>query len=117
MTALELLADVTRRGIELVAHGDRLWCRPRSALTPELVDRLKAHKAELLAILGHGGGLGEGSRPAEAIEPGEPWWQAHEDYQRERVERARKVVDDARRLRAASGLPPWGDCQEAHYET
>jgi len=120
MTVTELLADVTRRGIELVADGDRLRYRPRSAVTADLAERLKTHKAELLAILGHGGdpgvapvgqaevasvdSLGADGRPGDVV----PWWQAHEDYQRERVEKARKVADDAQRLRATSGLPPWG---------
>jgi hypothetical protein len=35
----------------LEAHGERLRYYPRSALTPDLLDRLKAHKAELLAML------------------------------------------------------------------
>jgi len=107
MTALELLADVTRRGIELVAHGDRLWCHPRSAVTPDLLAGLRTHKPALLALLRDVGGPGGGGGPAETAGPVEPWWQAHEDYQRERVERGRRVADDARRLREASGLPPW----------
>lgn len=74
----------------------------------------RTHKVELLAILGHGGGPGVAPIPEVEIEINtpipevEPWWQAHEDYQRERFQRARKVADDARRLRAANGLPPWG---------
>ena len=51
MIATELLADLTRLGIRLEAHGDRLRFWPRSAVTPELADRMKAHKAELLAVL------------------------------------------------------------------
>ena len=30
-----LLIELTRRGIELLAHGDRLRFRPRSAMTPD----------------------------------------------------------------------------------
>ena len=38
--AAELLVEVSRLGIELVAHGDRLRYRPRRALTPDLAERL-----------------------------------------------------------------------------
>ena len=51
MSAAELLLDLGRLGIRLEAHGERLRYCPRSALTPDLLDRLKAHKAELLALL------------------------------------------------------------------
>jgi hypothetical protein len=51
MNAAELLLDLGRLGIRLEAHGDRLRYSPRSALTPDLADRLKAHKAELLVML------------------------------------------------------------------
>jgi hypothetical protein len=46
-----LLVELARRGIELRAAGDRLRYRPRSAMTPDLADRLTAHRADLLAIL------------------------------------------------------------------
>jgi hypothetical protein len=46
-----LLADLAARDIELQAHGDRLRFRPRSAVTPDLAERLTRHKAQLLAIL------------------------------------------------------------------
>ena len=49
--ATALLAELTHRGIELQVRGDRLRYRPRSALTQELAERVRAHKAELLAIL------------------------------------------------------------------
>jgi hypothetical protein len=45
-----LLADLSARGIALRADGDRLRFRPRSA-APELVERLRTHKAELLGLL------------------------------------------------------------------
>ena len=44
----DLLAELWRRGIQVEAHGDRLRYRPRSAVTPELAQRLKSRKAELL---------------------------------------------------------------------
>ena len=51
MSAAHLMNDLDRLGIHLEAHGDRLRYSPRSAVTPELADRMKAHKLELLAIL------------------------------------------------------------------
>ena len=51
MTAHDLLAELDRRGIAIEAHGDRLRYSPRSAVTPDLAHRMKAHKAALLAIL------------------------------------------------------------------
>jgi hypothetical protein len=51
MNVGELLAAVALRGITLEARGDRLRFRPRSAVTPEMLEQLKAHKPDLLAIL------------------------------------------------------------------
>jgi len=51
VSAAELLLDLARRGIRLEAHGERLRYFPRSAVTPDLLDRLKAHKGELLASI------------------------------------------------------------------
>ena len=51
MSAAELMTDLARLGIRFEAHGDRLRYSPRSAVTPDLADRMKAHKGELLAIL------------------------------------------------------------------
>jgi len=51
MSAAELLLDLGRLGIRLEADGERLRYCPRSALTPDVLGRLKAHKADLLAIL------------------------------------------------------------------
>jgi len=50
-TPAALLADLATRGVGLQAHGDRLRFRPQSALTAELVARLKAHKPVLVAML------------------------------------------------------------------
>lgn len=55
MTAGELLTDLTRLGIRLEAHGERLRFFPRSAVTPDLADRMKFHKSGLLAALRSGG--------------------------------------------------------------
>jgi hypothetical protein len=51
MSAVELLLDLGRVGIRLEADGEKLRYFPRSALTPDLLDRLKTHKAELVAML------------------------------------------------------------------
>ena len=51
MSAGELITDLDRLGIRIEAHGDRLRYSPRSAVTPDLTRRMKAHKGELLAIL------------------------------------------------------------------
>jgi hypothetical protein len=62
VNAVQLLADLDRLGILLEAYNDRLRYSPRSALTPDLLNRLKAHKGELLAILRDGAG-GTGAKP------------------------------------------------------
>ena len=51
MSAADLMTDLARLGIRIEAHGDRLRYSPRSAVTPDLTARMKAHKPELLAIL------------------------------------------------------------------
>ena len=51
MTTADLLVELARLGIEVVAHKDRLRYRPRSAVTPHLAERLSTHEVELLAIL------------------------------------------------------------------
>jgi hypothetical protein len=51
MNATELLSDLTRQGIRLEAQGERLRYFPRSAVTADLIERMKAHKGELLAMV------------------------------------------------------------------
>jgi hypothetical protein len=52
MTPAELVADLNSKGISLVANGDKLKCKGKeSALTPELLETLRVHKAELMAFL------------------------------------------------------------------
>lgn len=55
MTAVQpaeiLLADLARCGIELKADGDSLRYRPRSAVTPEMAERLRDCKVELLVMI------------------------------------------------------------------
>ena len=54
MNATELLEDLNRLGIRLAVHGDRLRYSPRSAVTPELANRMKAHSDSLAEQLSHG---------------------------------------------------------------
>lgn len=58
MSATQLITDLDRLGIRIEAHGDRLRYSPRSAVTPELANRMRARKAELLAILRGSLGIG-----------------------------------------------------------
>ena len=71
MSAADLLLDLSRLGIRLEADGERLRYFPRSVLTPNLLGRLKAHKAELLTML----------RPAPSTKP-EPEIAPHRPVQK-----------------------------------
>lgn len=52
MTLPELRQSLTSRNIRCWAEGDRLrYDAPRGALTPELLQELREHKAQFLAIL------------------------------------------------------------------
>lgn len=53
-TAAKLLADLTHLNIRLEAVGEQLRFYPRSAVTAELAERLRANKAELLVLLTEG---------------------------------------------------------------
>ena len=46
-----ILADAALCGITLQAQAGRLRFRPRSAMTPDLADRIKANRSALLALL------------------------------------------------------------------
>ena len=50
--AVDLLAHLRALGVSVGVQGDRLWYEPRSVVAPELVDRLRRHKADLLLLLG-----------------------------------------------------------------
>jgi hypothetical protein len=47
----DLLAELSRRGITLRPAGPHLGVSPRSALTPDLLARIREHKAEILTTL------------------------------------------------------------------
>jgi hypothetical protein len=49
--AAEVLAELRERGISVLADGERLRLRPPHALTPELLERARVLKPELLRLL------------------------------------------------------------------
>ncbi|REK17366.1 MAG: hypothetical protein DWQ37_06130 [Planctomycetota bacterium] len=51
MSATDLLKDLSLLGVRVEVVGDRLRYSPRSAMTPDLLARLDAQKAELLTML------------------------------------------------------------------
>ncbi|MDP8952105.1 MAG: hypothetical protein M3N18_07700 [Actinomycetota bacterium] len=51
MVLPELLREIENRGVTLEPAGDRLRFRPKRNLTPELVEGLRQHKAEILERL------------------------------------------------------------------
>ncbi len=52
MGPTELLAELTRRGVEIAVEGGRLRFRPQDAVTPDLRAALVEHKADVLDLLG-----------------------------------------------------------------
>ena len=66
MSAAQVMTDLARLGIRIEADGDRLRYSPRSKVTPDLLERMKAHKGELMAIL-------RSEAPPEDSEPKCSW--------------------------------------------
>lgn len=74
----ELLLDLERAGIQEVrADGGRLLYRPRSAMTPVLTERLKAHKVDLLVALSP---MAMGTTPRPAADDPLAGWVRRQDY-------------------------------------
>jgi hypothetical protein len=48
---MQLLVNLTRLGIRVESHEDRLRYAPRSAVSSNLAERMRVHKTELLAML------------------------------------------------------------------
>jgi hypothetical protein len=48
----DLLAEVRRREVRLEVAGRKIRYTPHDGLTPELIDRLKQHRADVIATLG-----------------------------------------------------------------
>jgi TubC N-terminal docking domain len=51
MTARDLLKEAAQRGLLIIPDGTNLRIRPGQLVTPDLAERLRARKAELLALL------------------------------------------------------------------
>jgi hypothetical protein len=51
LTAGNLLATLHALGVEATPQNDQLVLRPKSKLTPEVIDALKTHKADVLTLL------------------------------------------------------------------
>ena len=67
-----ILAIAARLGIVLEPRGDKLRFRPRSAMTQELAARIKANKAELMALLQRDGPLTATDKTPPAQRPNSP---------------------------------------------
>ena len=50
--AAELLSQLKAKGVEVQAFGDRLRLRPAEALDSELLETVRQHKREIIAVLG-----------------------------------------------------------------
>jgi hypothetical protein len=73
-----LLADLAEHGIEVQAHGDVIRFRPRVAMTPELLERLQAHKAELFRFLNTDVVVAELRETVKCLWQDPVWWSAWE---------------------------------------
>lgn len=51
MSAAVLLFELKGRGITLQAQGDRLRFHPRSAVGPDLLAKMREHKADIIRLL------------------------------------------------------------------
>lgn len=51
MNEFEILRDIEARGIVLKTEGHQIFYSPKTALTNELKDRLRAHKASIMRFL------------------------------------------------------------------
>ena len=51
MTAQDLLIEAAQCGLLIIPNGRDVHLRPGRLVTPDLADRLRAHKSELLARL------------------------------------------------------------------
>lgn len=72
-SAAAILADLTALGIDVKAHGDALHYRPRPAMTPDLLQRLQAHKAEVLRLLDTGAVVAELRQSVERLRQDPAW--------------------------------------------
>lgn len=97
----ELVAVLTARGIELQAEGGRLRFRPREAMTPDLAERVKRHKPELLAMLAGGPEPVADDRPEthadrewrRFLAVAQPWPEGRGWYDPRELERFRRLTE------------------------
>ncbi|WP_426159590.1 amino acid adenylation domain-containing protein [Pseudomonas sp. TSRC2-2] len=69
MNAYQLLELFTRHGVALEVDGDKLRCKaPRGFLTDEMMQALKLHKSELIALLGGHDGAVIPSRAGDEVD-------------------------------------------------
>lgn len=73
MTAADLLAELTNRGIRLEAVGDRISVAPRRLVTVQDVDAVLAHKTDLLSLLRRPPVDECNRNTTPATVPGKPW--------------------------------------------
>lgn len=67
--AVALLAEVNRRGATARRVGDHIHLRPATALPADLLDRVRAHKADLLRLLRNGEPTGPWRVVIETCDP------------------------------------------------
>jgi hypothetical protein len=60
MTAVEIVAELNRRGVSLIVRAGRIIARPSGAVPPEIKAAAQRCKAELIALLAdHAAGAAE----------------------------------------------------------
>jgi hypothetical protein len=50
-TALEVVSEIQRRGVTLLVRDGKLIARPISAVPPDLAERARQHRAEIIKLL------------------------------------------------------------------
>jgi hypothetical protein len=65
MSARDLLIEAAQHGLLIIPDGRNLRIRPGRLVTPDLADRLRAHKPELLALLAN-------QKAPEVVKPHRP---------------------------------------------
>ena len=73
MTVTALLNDLALVGIRVVLREERLRYAPKSAMTPDLLSRMRAQKPELIAVLS-----GEQTPPDSDWDAVPDWHELHD---------------------------------------
>ena len=93
----KLIDDLARAGVTLETHGDKLRYRPRDAMTADLAQRLRFHKACVLAYLRGGEAVsdkGGSFGPPLLLEPTD----------------SPVIVEPGSNIGADNTSDAWGDC-------